>query len=71
MTTMIGNKVIAACAAMAAGTAVAGAITESLPIVGIAAAIGAAATSVKMVKQYREERSRARDDRRRTQPATT
>jgi hypothetical protein len=49
------NKIAAVGAAVAVGTAVAGAAVESLPVVAVAAAVGLVAVSIKLIAHHREQ----------------
>ena len=50
------NKIAAVGAVVAAGAAVAGAAVESLPVLVVAAGVGIAATSIKLIAHRRQER---------------
>jgi hypothetical protein len=59
------NKIAAVGATLAAGAAVTGAAVESLPMLVVAAGLGIAATSIKLIEHHQQEEQQARG---RTQP---
>jgi len=49
------NKIAALGVTLAAGTAVAGAAVESLPVIAVAAGVGLVAASIKLIAHWREQ----------------
>jgi hypothetical protein len=60
------NRIAVAAAAVSAGMALAGAVVESIPLLGVAAGIAAAATLAKLREHRQFMAEIEREDRRRT-----